>query len=248
LARELNRYTNIRLTARAEFVKIHGLNIDEKELIQSGNLQIRRRLSLYGQRDTRDNILAPQKGSYSYTYVDYVGGIFGGDYSYVKSEFYWSRFNNFSGANILASRINIGALYEMKTNGSNADDRFTLGGAKSIRGFKENDMGVKWTLADGIDSTSSLFMQPKGGKLMLMVNLELRRPLFWRFGGTAFVDIGNVFYDVDDFKLERIEATPGLGLQFFTPIGPIRLDRAVQSQKELDLEAGAWHLTILYAF
>jgi outer membrane protein insertion porin family len=248
LSRELNRYTNIRLSARAEFVKIKGLQTNEKELIQNGNLQIRRRLSLYGQRDTRDNILAPQKGSYSYSYVDYVGGIFGGDYSYVKGEFYWSRFNNFSGSNILATRINFGALSEMKANGSNSDDRFTLGGAKSIRGFKENGLGPRWTQADGIDSTSTLFNQPKGGKLMLMANIELRRPLFWRFGGTAFVDVGNVFYDIEDFRPDKLEITPGLGLQFFTPIGPIRLDRAVVAQKQFDLEAGAWHLTILYAF
>jgi outer membrane protein assembly factor BamA len=249
LARELNRYTNIRLTGRIEFVKIRDVQPDEEYILrEQGNTLVRRRLSLYGQRDTRDNILIPQKGSYSYSYIDYVGGILGGDFSYLKGEFYWSRFNKFIGENILATRIDIGALHDLKTDGSGPEDRFTLGGAKTVRGFNENDMGVKYTLADGIDSTSSLFNQPKGGRLMVLANIEIRRPLFWRFGGTAFIDMGNVFYEIKDFKPDRIEVTPGLGMQFFTPIGPIRLDRGVQLKKNFDLGAGAWHLTILYAF
>lgn len=249
LARELNRFTNVRLSARVEFVNIHDIRDDEQALYrQEGDNSIRRRLSIYGQRDTRDNILAPQSGSFSYTSVDYVGDILGGDFSYLRGEFYWSRFNNFVGQNVLATRINIGALKELETDGSGSDDRFTLGGAKTVRGFTENDMGLKWTEADGIDTTSSLYLQPKGGKLMILTNIEIRRPLFWRIGGTAFVDIGNVFYDVSDFKIERLHLVGGLGIQVFTPIGPIRLDRGVKLKKDLDLADGATHLTILYAF
>jgi outer membrane protein assembly factor BamA len=216
-----------------------------------GDNTIRRRLSFYGQRDTRDNLLVPQRGSYSYVSVDYVGHYLGGDFSYIKSEFYWSRFKASLGENIIASRFRIGALKELgekvgDDERSSPDDRFTLGGANTVRGFSENYLGPKWTLED--NAPVEQIGLPKGGKLMLLANLELRRPLFWRFGGAAFVDVGNVFYNFDDIKISRIETTTGLGLHFFTPIGPIRLDGAVRVKKEFDLGEGRLHLTILYAF
>ena len=249
LAKELTRYTNIRLTAHVEFVDFRDVEEEEEEeLRKESENAVRRRLSLYGQKDTRDNLLAPQAGSFSYGSLDFVGSVLGGDFSYVKGEFYWSRFQNISGENVLASRINVGLLHELEDNGSSSDDRFTLGGAKSVRGFTENDMGSKWGLLDGVDTTEALYGQPKGGKLMILGNLEIRRPLFWRFAGTAFLDAGNVFYNVKEFKINRIELVGGLGAQFFTPIGPIRLDHGVRLKKEFDLADGATHLTILYAF
>ncbi len=248
LSRELNLHTNISFSARVEFVDIHDIKSDEQEIYRkNGDNSIRRRLSFYGQRDTRDNLLAPQKGIFSYVALDYVGDVLGGDFSYIKGEFYWSGYKNLDGSNILAMRFNTGVLEELAIDGSSSDDRFTLGGAKTIRGFAENDLGVKWGLPD-VDSTQSLYGQPKGGKLMMLANLELRRTLFWRFGGTAFLDAGNVFYNVKEFKLNRIELVGGLGIQFFTPIGPIRLDRGVRIRKPFDLADGATHLTILYAF
>ena len=248
LAKELNRYTNIKLTGRVEFVNIHDVSeADQEYFRQEGDNSVRRRLSFYGQKDTRDNILIPQQGSYSYVSVDYVGHYLGGDFSFIKGEFYWSRFNNLFGDNIIASRFRIGVLKELGARaGSSVDDRFTLGGANTVRGYSENSLGPKWTEADNV--APDLIGRPKGGKLMLLSNLEIRRSLFWRFGGAAFTDIGSVSYNIKDFKMNKIESSAGFGLHFFTPIGPIRFDWAFRVKKQLDLGDSGWHLTILYAF
>jgi len=248
LARELNRYSNIKFTARVEFVNIHDVSqADQEYFRQEGDNSVRRRLSFYGQRDTRDNILIPQRGSYSYVSVDYVGHYLSGDFSFIKGEFYWSRFSNLFGDNIIASRFRIGVLEELGDRaGSSADDRFTLGGANTVRGYSENSLGPKWTSADSV--ATDLIGLPKGGKLMLLSNLEIRRSLFWRFGGAAFTDIGSVSYNIKDFKMNKIESSAGFGLHFFTPIGPIRFDWAFRIKKQLDLGDSGWHLTILYAF
>jgi len=248
LAKELNRYTNITLTGRVEFVNIHDVSEAEQEYFrQEGDNSVRRQLSFFGQRDTRNNILIPQRGSYSYVSVDYVGHYLGGDFSFIKGEFYWSRYNNLFGDNIIANRFRIGVLEELGDRaGSSADDRFTLGGANTVRGYSENSLGPKWTEADNV--APDLVGLPKGGKLMLLGNLEIRRSLFWRFGGAAFIDIGSVSYNIEDFKLNKIESSAGFGLHFFTPIGPIRFDWAFRMKKHLDLGDGGWHLTILYAF
>jgi outer membrane protein insertion porin family len=247
LLRELDRYTNIRLSGRIEFVDIHDVKKEEEEDFRlEGDNSIRRKISVYGQRDTRDNIFIPQTGSYSYVSLGYVGHYLGGDFSYIKGEFSWSRYSLLPGENILASRLRIGVLEELGRNGrSGSQDRFTLGGAKTVRGFAENTLGPKWTVADNVPSLIGL---PKGGKLLLLANLELRRSLFWRFGGTAFIDAGNVFYDIKDLRTKNIVSSAGLGLQFFTPVGPLRFEYAFMLQKELDLAEGSYHLTILYAF
>ena len=248
LTKLIGKYTNLKFSARIEFVDIHGVRKDEEaDYRLQGDNSIRRRLSVYGNRDTRDNIFAPQKGSYSYTSLEYVGHYLGGDFNYIKGEFSWSRYKYLFGENILASRFRIGALKELGNFGrSSIDDRFTLGGAKTVRGFAENEIGPKFTDADSV--TSSLLNQPKGGKLLLLANFELRRPLFWRFGGSVFIDIGNVFFDIENFKANKVLSTTGLGLQFFTPVGPVRFEYAFLLQKELDLGEGSYHLTLLYAF
>jgi outer membrane protein insertion porin family len=250
LSRVLDVYTNLRFSTQVEFVDFHGVSDEDQEYYRlEGDNSIRRRFSIYGYRDTRDNIFVPQKGSYSYAQLDYVGHYLGGDFSYVKGEFSWSRYRILFGENMLASRFRIGMLEELGEKGkSSSDDRFTLGGAKTIRGFAENYLGPKWDESDGIDPESDLYGKPKGGRLQLLTNLELRRALFWRFGGTVFVDIGNIFFRFKDFRPNKIEATTGLGLQFFTPVGPVRLDYAFLVQKQLDLGEYALHFTLLYAF
>jgi len=248
LFKDMNRYTNVTFSARVEFVDYHGASSAEAMAFRlEGDNSIRRRLSVYGRRDTRDNIFMPQRGSYSYTSLEYVGHYLGGDFNYIKGEFYWSRYKFLFGDNLLASRFRIGAIEELGNNGrTSTDDRFKLGGAKTVRGFAENMLGPVWTKDD--DVVASLIGLPKGGKLLILTNFELRRSLFWRIGGSVFVDIGNVFFDIRDFKLNEIVSTSGLGLHFFTPVGPLRFEYAFVNQRELDLSEGSYHLTLLYAF
>jgi len=248
LVKDIDKYTSIKFSQLIEFVSIQGVKAQEAAILRlEGNNSMRRRFAVYGQRDTRDNAFIPQKGSYSYTSLDYVGHLLGGDFNFIKGEFYWSRYRLLGEANIVATRLRIGVLEELGANGrSSTEDRFTLGGAKTVRGFAENSIGPKWTAADsvGVD----LEGKPKGGNVMLLGNLEIRRPLFWRIGGTAFVDAGNIFNRIADFRINKIVSSTGIGLQFFTPVGPINFEYAFVLQKQLDLAEGSYHLTILYAF
>ena len=241
-SRELNKYTTARLTAGTEFINIRNVPPEEEEAYrEAGNNRIRRRLLLYGERDTRDNIFVPQKGSYSFAGVDYVGGLLGGDFNYRKIQFSWSRYNLVTGQNILATRIWLGWLDDRFKGGSSAtDDRFVIGGATTIRGHTEKSIGPQ--------ITEGPLAGPSGGRYLAIGNLEIRRPLFWRVGGTAFLDAGNTYDRLKDITPISVRFTTGLGLQFFTPIGPIRFDYGVRLQKQFDLGAGLYHLSILYAF
>ncbi|NLI15509.1 MAG: BamA/TamA family outer membrane protein [candidate division Zixibacteria bacterium] len=246
--RGIDKYTSLRFAQRFEYVSIRGVSDQEAPILRlEGQNSMRRRFAVYGQRDTRDNIFVTQSGSYSYLSLDYVGHYLGGDFSFIKSEFSWSRYRLIGRENIFATRIRIGALKELGADGrSSTEDRFTLGGAKTIRGFAENRIGPKWTTADSVGA--NLIGNAKGGRFLILGNIEVRRPLFWRLGGSAFIDAGNVYNEIKTAKFDGIVTSAGLGLQFFTLVGPINFEYGFKLQRKLDLQEGSYHLTILYAF
>ena len=63
-----------------------------------------------------------------------------------------------------------------------------------------------------------------GGRALLILNAELRFPIYRWVRGVGFVDLGNVYPVVGDMSLTDLQAGIGAGLRFDTPIGIIRLD------------------------
>jgi outer membrane protein assembly factor BamA len=76
------------------------------------------------------------------------------------------------------------------------------------------------------DSMPDLFrVQPVGGPVLLEGNLELRFPVFRdKVRGAAFLDFGQVWTDGDAFDAADVAFTPGLGVRYFSAVGPIRID------------------------
>ena len=245
-SRKINYFTTLRLTASIYNTHIRNVPSDQTEAYrEEGNNQIHRLLQLYCERDTRDNIFIPQHGSYSFGGIDYAGHILGGDFNFYKLQFSTSRYQILAGQNILATRIWLGWLND-RDGRSTMSDRFIIGGASTIRGYTENSLGPRFGLSD--NGGSAFLDKPKGGRYLLVSNVEIRRPLFWRFGGTAFLDAGNTWWEFADIRPLAVAVTAGLGLEFFTPIGPIRFDYGVRLKKRFDLSNGLYDLAILYAF
>jgi outer membrane protein assembly factor BamA len=59
---------------------------------------------------------------------------------------------------------------------------------------------------------------------MLVVNSEFRFPLYKFFDGVAFVDTGNVYDRLSDFKPFDLRSSYGIGLRIRTPYVVLRLD------------------------
>jgi len=97
-------------------------------------------------------------------------------------------------------------------------DRFFLGGANTVRGFGNYDIGP-------IDDNT----QPLGGDTMAYSNLELTFPIIDRVRGAVWNDMGFLdarpFYYTDAWQELNIAA--GVGLRLNLPIGPLRLDYGV---------------------
>jgi outer membrane protein insertion porin family len=97
-----------------------------------------------------------------------------------------------------------------------ASERFFAGGDTTIRGFALDSVGAEKTISDtGF---------PRGGNAVLIVNGELRVPV-WRSLATAvFLDGGNVFERVTDFEFGELRSAAGVGVRYMSPIGPVRID------------------------
>lgn len=67
--------------------------------------------------------------------------------------------------------------------------------------------------------------RPIGGAISLVGNAEIRFPITAsRLQGAVFLDYGQVWETDDAVRASDIVWTPGLGVRYFSPIGPIRID------------------------
>ena len=70
-----------------------------------------------------------------------------------------------------------------------------------------------------------LEVRPIGGNMLLEGNLELRFPLLLQpLRGALFVDFGQVWRQADAVDLRQLAWSPGVGVRYLSPIGPIRVD------------------------
>ncbi|MCX6828535.1 MAG: BamA/TamA family outer membrane protein [candidate division Zixibacteria bacterium] len=220
-------------------VNIYGLSLaDQIKLRQERGITVRRKLYINISRDARDHPFVPAAGSLTGFRLEYAGGFLGGDESFVYSETSWGRYQKLWPGWILATRIKIGYVREFGASKSvPIDVRFYTGGANSIRGFVENGLGPQ-----SKDGT------PEGANVLLIANQEFRYPIIGKFWGSLFSDIGNGFRDWADIKPTSLAIAYGIGLQFISPAGPIRVDYARRVRTKTIDSGHRFHFTILYAF
>jgi outer membrane protein insertion porin family/translocation and assembly module TamA len=140
------------------------------------------------------------------------------------------------------------------------NERLYAGGAASVRGFQQNLLGPLVYLVDSAqttviplpqkpgspdtlialvttDTTTALRRIPTGGNRLVVFNAELRIrdpfiPNLLEY--VPFLDAGEVFTSeagTIDLNLNRLSVTPGLGLRYFSPIGPIQLNAGYNPAK-----------------
>lgn len=247
--REFSLKTKLSTSLNYEEVNLDtaGQKVDDQTR-QSAGISINRRIILLLERDGRpiQSRFNPPSGSYTSYRFEYVGGILGGDNDFIKFVWNWSKYNQWGNNTIFASRLRFGHVNEF---GTSSDvpilERFYLGGAYTIRGFPENEFGPQAVVVDTSGDTSMVFV---GGEAIAMMNLEIRKQLVGKIWGSYFIDTGIIAPKLRYMDLHRLAVTTGVGIQFMSPVGPIRLDYG-QRIGINDIDAGGqFHIGILYAF
>ena len=204
-------------------------------------------------RDSRDDVLDPQRGSMIGFDTSVASRILGSEVGFVKSFFQSFTYRRLPGRGVVvAAGARVGAAVgfgqdlpevdeianrpalaavaapfpiaaevenplEAVIRDLPASERFFAGGDTTVRGFSLDSLGTEDTLDD-----SQGF--PQGGNGMIIFNLETRAPYWKNLQAVWFLDAGNVFRRVSDFRLQELRATSGIGFRYRSPIGPLRVD------------------------
>lgn len=90
--------------------------------------------------------------------------------------------------------------------------RFYAGGINSVRGYAYKELGPKDKLGN-----------VEGGELLSVFSAEYEHPILDNWGVAAFLDTGNAF----NFDKINLNTGVGLGVRWYSPVGPIRVDFAL---------------------
>ncbi|MDA0328621.1 MAG: BamA/TamA family outer membrane protein [Gemmatimonadetes bacterium] len=130
--------------------------------------------------------------------------------------------------------------------------RFYSGGANSVRGFAQSRLGPRVLFATADELLTSTInagagcvpsqivdvscdansmadtgfdLRPTGGTRVFEANAEVRFPVSSWLEGVLFTDVGQAWGE-ESAELADLEFSPGVGIRFPSPVGPIRIDVA----------------------
>ena len=126
-------------------------------------------------------------------------------------------FGLWSGARLLTrAEAGFTAIGELDT--LPASVRFFAGGDTSVRGYAYKSLGP-----------TDPFGNVVGGENLLVGSIELDQEIAESWAVAAFIDSGNAYDEVKDFDTAT---GVGVGIRWFSPLGPIRVDVAVPLEKD----------------
>jgi outer membrane protein insertion porin family len=215
--RRLSANSIFYLSYNLDLIRNYDLKVSEAEIARSRQAVRLGRIIPSYLRDTRDSAFDPHKGTLTTGSVQLAATIFGGNEDYVKTVFEHDRYYpvpHFRDVVYSVSgRLGLATPFGGKTS-LPISERFFAGGPRDLRGFG-------FELAGPLDPVTGL---PVGGNALIVLNNELRFPLYKILGGAVFSDTGNVFASVRDVKVSGLSQTLGFGFRIKTPIGPLRAD------------------------
>jgi outer membrane protein insertion porin family len=189
-------------------------------------------VSLTLTRDTTDDAVFPSKGSKNSGTVEYTGGPFMGDVSYTRYGASSAWFFPLPLDTVFATRGKIGYMVGNEGKEVPVYERYYLGGISSLRGLR--DVGPRDPATNDVI----------GGLTMLNFNIEYIFPLIKNAGmkGLVFFDTGNTWES--GYHLGDMRKTAGVGVRWYSPIGPLRLEWGYVLDRKESESPSQWEFTI----
>ena len=223
-------------------------------------------------RDKTNSLLNPSRGYQMVVDLEHASMMTGSSFEYNRLSAEIGTYEELGDQQVLAGRIRAGWVGSGNFNLSmggveviHPQKRFYSGGANSVRGFAQNQLGSRvltidspqLLLADPITGespcTPSEIMElqcdanslvdgmfgtprPTGGQMVLEGGLEYRVMLASKFQGAVFTDFGRVWNSSELAESGDLEVTPGIGFRYLSPIGPIRVDVGYRFRESSSLQ------------
>jgi outer membrane protein insertion porin family len=214
-------YTRLFLTYRYEDNKVQNvINSGINQKVENGSgssLQA----SLI--RDKRNNIFEPTSGYYASSSMEYTG--LGGTYRWLKGDLEGRYYKPIWGDLVLRTRATVSQLFKTTTREIPRVERFSMGGARNMRGFNLEDIGPRRLARN--TNTGNIEAFNFGGLFNLLTTVELEHPLIKEAGlkWVVFYDTGNVWDSHPGVNGDySLRADYGFGFRWFSPIGVLRFE------------------------
>jgi outer membrane protein assembly factor BamA len=178
------------------------------------------RFTTSGLVDRRDDAFNPRRGWFAASTFELSTPGLGSDLRFLKDFAQYSHFVPVGRGLVWASAARLGLARTFEGEVLIPSERFFGGGANTVRGYREDDLGARSVLDDA-----------EGGSALLVLNGELRFPVYQWLKGVGFVDLGNVFPKVSDLSLTDLQIGLGAGVRFDTPLGLFRFDLGVPANR-----------------
>jgi outer membrane protein insertion porin family len=200
--------------------------------------------------DTRDDPIDPHSGLSGTVSAQLAAEAFWSEVGFLKTIATGQLFRTIPHTNriVFAANARLGMAEGFSNQGQlPASERFFAGGDTTVRGFALDELGVRHTPpqpGDTIDQDGFAV----GGNGLVILNAELRMPVFGGVSVVPFFDIGNVFARVTDIDLTELRGTPGLGLRYKSPFGPLRFDVGFKINRQTGESLTAFFISFGQAF
>jgi outer membrane protein insertion porin family len=227
-----------------EFVSLSGVyrleNVDitDVPIVASEDLRSQEGTSLNSvvefvlARDSRDNFFEPTRGSRNALEFSFAG--LGGDTQYYKFVAETAWFFPLPVFNLVWA---VRGLFGMVEGWGGQEvpifERFFLGGATTLRGQETRSVAPK-------DAAGNVI----GGDKELLFSTELLIPIVPRFRLALFFDAGNAYGFGTSFDPTNLRYGAGVGIRFFSPLGPLRLDVGYNLDREPGEDQYQFHFTV----
>jgi outer membrane protein insertion porin family len=202
----------------------------EEYILEERNVESSVSLSLV--YDSRNQVFNPSDGSNHKVTLQHAG--LGGNVGFTKLTAETGWYYPLFWSTVFFAHGEMG--YVWRHSGKDLPDyeRFYLGGIDSLRGFD-------WREVSPVDEDGLNY----GGDRYIQFNLEYLFPIIKDAGfmGLFFYDAGNA-YDGGSINLSDMRESAGFGIRWYSPMGPLRLERGYILDRKPGEDSGRWEFTI----
>ena len=208
----------------------------DPEILDSMNYHVTSFIQLALLRDTRNRLHGATDGSRNLITLKYAGGgLLGGDNSFTKIEASSSWYFPVTKKTAFHPKLTGGYVAGNSHGHLPVFEKFYLGGLSTIRSFEYGEISPIGPSGDRI-----------GGDKMWYANFEYLFPLVASQGvtGVIFYDIGNVYGIDEGWDFNDYKHAAGGGFRWMSPIGPLRLEWAMNLDPVGDEDEENWEFSM----